>query len=99
MVSEITCQLHSSRHQPAGGRADCRAGVWALVSPYPYREISGGRELFLLLVAVDVVMGPLITLMIFNTGKPRRELQLDLIVVGVLQLAALAYGLSTVYAA
>ena len=73
--------------------------VFGLWYPYPYREISGGRDLFLLLVAVDVVMGPLITLMIFNRAKPRRELMLDLTVVGLLQLAALGYGLWTVAAA
>ena len=33
--------------------------VFGLWYPYPYREISGGRELFLLVVAVDVVLGPL----------------------------------------
>ena len=64
--------------------------------PYPYREISGGRELFLIVVAVDVVMGPLMTLAVFNTAKPRRELRRDLGIIGVLQLAALAYGLWTV---
>lgn len=73
--------------------------VFGLWYPYPYREISGGRELFILVMGVDVVMGPLITLMIFNSNKPRRELRLDLVMVGVLQLAALGYGLSTVYAA
>ena len=40
--------------------------VFGLWYPYPYREISGGRELFFLLAAVDVIMGPLITLAIFN---------------------------------
>ena len=69
-------------------------GLW-----YPYREISGGRDLLMLLVAVDVVMGPLITLAIFNRAKPRRELFLHLTVVGLLQLAALGYGLWTVFAA
>ena len=64
--------------------------------PYPYREISGGRALFMLVVAVDVIMGPLMTLAVFNPGKTRRELGLDLSVIGVLQLAALAYGLWTV---
>lgn len=68
-------------------------GVWY---PYPYRELSGGRSLFLLIVVVDVVMGPLITLVVFNQAKPRRELVLDLSIVGVLQLAALCYGLWTV---
>ena len=64
--------------------------------PYPYREISGGRELFLLVVAVDVVMGPLMTLAVFNLAKPRKELRRDLAVIGLLQLAALVYGVWTV---
>ena len=44
--------------------------VFALWYPYPYREISGGRELFLIVVAVDVIMGPLLTLAVFNRSKP-----------------------------
>jgi len=64
--------------------------------PYPYREISGGRELFLLMVSVDVALGPLITFTVFNRSKPKAELRRDLTVVGVIQLAALAYGLWTV---
>ena len=67
--------------------------------PYPYREISGGRELFMLIIVVDVVMGPLITLMVFNQTKTRSELILDLSMVGLLQLAALGYGLWTVFEA
>lgn len=64
--------------------------------PYPYREISGGRELFFLLIAVDVILGPLITLSVFNTRKPRHLMRFDFAVIGLLQLAALAYGLWTV---
>lgn len=64
--------------------------------PWPYREVSGGRELFLILVTVDVILGPLITLAIFDRRKPMRELVMDLAVVGCIQLAALAYGLWTV---
>lgn len=70
--------------------------VFALWYPYPYREISGGRELFWLVVAVDVALGPLITFAVFNRAKPLRELRRDLAVVAVLQLAGLAYGLWTV---
>lgn len=70
--------------------------VFGLWYPYPYREISGGRELFLLVVGVDVVLGPLITLAIFDRRKSMRELALDLAVVAGLQLAALGYGLWTV---
>src|SRR3954447_23361508 len=70
--------------------------VFAAWYPYPYREISGGRELFLLVTTVDVILGPLITFAIFNRSKPRRELVLDLSVVACIQLAALGYGLWTV---
>jgi hypothetical protein len=73
--------------------------VFTLWYPYPYRQVSGGRELFLILVSVDVVLGPLVTLTIFDKRKPVRELVLDLTVVAVLQLGALAYGLWTVAAA
>jgi hypothetical protein len=73
--------------------------VFALWYPYPYRIISGGRELFLLLTSVDVVIGPLITLAVFNLAKPRSELRRDLTVVALLQIGALVYGLSTVAAA
>lgn len=67
-------------------------GLWY---PGPYLEISGGRELFCILVAVDLVLGPLITLVIFNRAKPRSMLLVDFTVIGILQIAALAYGLWT----
>lgn len=68
-------------------------GVWY---PYPYRDTSGGRELFLIVVSVDVILGPLLTLAVFNRSKPRDELVRDLAIVGLVQLAALGYGLWTV---
>ena len=67
--------------------------------PYPYRKLSGGRELFALVVAVDMVLGPLITLVICNAAKMRRDLVMDFTVIGLLQVAALTYGLWTVFAA
>lgn len=70
--------------------------VFGLWYPYPYREISGGRELFLLMVVVDVTLGPLITFAVFNRRKTVSELQRDLGIVGLVQLAALMYGLWTV---
>ncbi len=70
--------------------------VFALWYPFPYREISGGRELFFIVIAVDVILGPLITLAVFNPKKPRSELARDLGIVGLIQLAALIYGLWTV---
>ena len=71
-------------------------GVWYA---YPYREISGGRELFLLVVVVDVVCGPLLTLVLFNPKKPRKELWVDLSLVALIQFAALGYGVWAVWQA
>lgn len=73
--------------------------VFAIWYPYPYREISGGRELFLLLAGVDVILGPLITLAIFDRRKSMRELVTDLAIVAAVQLSALSYGLWTVFVA
>lgn len=73
--------------------------VFAFWYPYPYREISGGRELFRLVVMVDVVLGPLITFAVFDRAKTRTGLHRDLLVVGLLQLAGLCYGLWTVHLA
>jgi hypothetical protein len=64
--------------------------VVVLWYPRPYFVAMGGEVLLRLLIGVDVVLGPLITLIIFDTKKPR--LKYDLATIAVLQLAALAYG-------
>lgn len=79
--------------------AAAAALVFGLWYPRPFLEISGGRELFLLIVAVDVVVGPLITFAVFDRRKLSRELTRDLAIVALLQLAALGYGLNTVFQA
>jgi hypothetical protein len=75
------------------------AMVFSVWYPYPYRDASGGRALFLLVVTVDVIVGPLLTFAIFNRKKPLKELKRDLAVVVLLQLGALCYGLWTVFVA
>jgi hypothetical protein len=62
-------------------------GVWY---PPPLFEAEGGFGLVLILVGVDVVVGPLITSIIFKSGKP--GLRFDLWTIAVLQSVALAYG-------
>jgi len=66
-------------------------GVWY---PPPYFHAAGADELVLLLVGVDIVLGPLLTLVVFRSGK--RGLKFDLTVIALLQASALAYGLSIV---
>ena len=62
--------------------------------PRPLFEAEGGPGLVFILVGVDVVIGPLITLVIFKAGK--WGLKFDLWTIAVLQLTALAYGVSMV---
>jgi hypothetical protein len=68
-------------------------GLWF---PYPYRQIAGGQHLFWIMVGVDVVCGPLLTAVLFNPKKSRRELTLDLSLVALVQLGALLYGLHSI---
>jgi hypothetical protein len=74
----------------------CAALVFGLWYPYPYSRLAGGRELFTIVVVVDVIIGPLLSLVVYNPAKPRRELWRDLGTVFVLQLVALGYGLHSV---
>jgi len=64
-----------------------------LLAWYPgeYFRICGGSMLVLILVGVDVGLGPLITLSVFNPAKGRR-LVYDLAFIAAVQLAALVYG-------
>ena len=88
----------ASKHLAASAliAALCAALVFGVWYPYPYSELASGRELFALLVSVDIVIGPLLTLVVYNPKKPRGELWRDVGTVFVLQLAALGYGLSIV---
>ena len=71
--------------------------VFGLWYPGAFRELAGGRDLFILVMSVDVIIGPLLTFAVFNRAKGWPHLRRDLIVIAVLQAAALAYGLHTVY--
>lgn len=64
--------------------------------PWPFYEIVSGRELFWLVIGVDVVCGPLLTLVLWNPAKSAKELSLDMSLVCFVQIAALTYGMSTV---
>lgn len=74
----------------------CAALVFGLWYPYPYNVLAGGQTLFLLLISVDVAIGPLLTLVVFNPNKSRAELWRDIGVIVFVQLVALGYGLYSV---
>ncbi|MES2826208.1 MAG: TfpX/TfpZ family type IV pilin accessory protein [Pseudomonadota bacterium] len=58
---------------------------------------SGVADIFLILASVDVVLGPLITLIVFNVKK--KELKRDLSIIIFVQIAALLYGVNTLFSA
>lgn len=60
-------------------------------------ESAGGRDLFMVVVAVDVTLGPLVTTIVYVPGK--WGLKFDLFVIGTLQLCALAYGVHVLFEA
>lgn len=62
--------------------------------PQPYFRLAGGAGLMLILIGVDVVLGPSLTLIVFDPRK--KSLRIDLAVIAALQLAALAYGISVI---
>lgn len=71
--------------------------MWWVWYPGPLFSAMGGGKLLLLIVGIDVVMGPLITLVIFNPKK--KSLRMDLSVIAMLQVAAFVYGASIMYLA
>ena len=58
--------------------------------PRPLFEAAGGNGLLYILVGVDVTLGPLLTLIVFKAGKP--GMKFDLVVIALVQAAALMYG-------
>lgn len=68
--------------------------VFRLWYSAPLHDALGVTDIFLLLLMIDVVLGPLLTLLVYQVGK--KTLVLDLLVIACLQLAALTYGLWTV---
>ncbi|GFE83335.1 fimb protein [Steroidobacter agaridevorans] len=64
--------------------------------PDPFQAMMGGTKLFLLISACDLALGPLISLVIYNSKKSRRELITDYSIVGAVQLAALVYGVLSI---
>jgi hypothetical protein len=63
--------------------------------PPPYFFAEGAWRAAALVSGVDAVVGPLLTLVVFNPKKPKRELVRDLSIIGLLQIAALSAGLWT----
>ena len=73
--------------------------VFLVWYPSPWRQMLGVASIFVLVAVVDLVCGPLLTLVLASPHKSRRERWVDLTLVGLIQLGALGYGLHAVYSA
>ena len=63
--------------------------------PAPAFEAVGAFSIIQLLIGVDLVLGPTLTLIVFKPGKP--GLKFDLTVIALMQIVALVYGTYTLY--
>lgn len=67
-------------------------GIWY---PSPLEIAVGVTSIYLLLLAIDLILGPALTFVVYKADK--RKLKFDLTVILLLQLGAYFYGLYTLH--
>ncbi|MFZ1568913.1 MAG: TfpX/TfpZ family type IV pilin accessory protein [Thiolinea sp.] len=65
--------------------------------PEPFLTISGLFGIILIMLVIDLILGPLLTFIVFKPEKS--SLKFDLATIAFIQLIALAYGTYTIYKA
>ena len=63
--------------------------------PYPYFQIENVWDVIHIVVGVDLVLGPLMTFVVYKAGK--KSLKFDLSVIVIIQLSALLWGMHVTY--
>lgn len=58
---------------------------------------DGGWQGIRIVAFVDLVLGPVLTLVVFNRAKPKTELRRDLAIIGTIQAVCLSAGVWVVY--
>ncbi len=69
--------------------------VFLVWYPQPFFVVEGLSDIIWVLVGVDVVLGPALTLVVFKTGKP--GLKRDLSIIAAIQIIGFIYGAQTFY--
>ncbi len=64
---------------------------------WPAWVLTDVAHVVIVMVGVDVVLGPTLTFLIARSSKPRRELVRDIAVIVVVQLCALVYGTASLW--
>lgn len=65
--------------------------------PFPYFTADGGWQGIRIIALIDLVLGPFITLIIFNPNKSRHEIHFDLGIIACVQVSVLIWGIFTVH--
>lgn len=65
--------------------------------PNDFLGITHFKDIALLIISIDLVLGPVLTFVVFASKK--KTLWFDLSVIAVIQLSALAYGVNALYQA
>lgn len=68
--------------------------VFFIWYPSPLATAVGVTHIFLMLLVIDVILGPLLGLLVYKEGK--KTLKFDLSVIILIQIAALCYGLFSI---
>jgi len=65
--------------------------------PGVYFDTEGGLQGIKIVAGIDVVLGPLLTLIVFNPQKSVRELTVDIGIIASIQIIALLWGVYTLH--
>lgn len=68
--------------------------VFFIWYPSPLASAVGVTHIFLMLLVIDVILGPLLGLLVYKEGK--KTLKFDLSVIILIQIAALCYGVFSI---
>ena len=68
--------------------------VFFIWYPAPLAKAVGVTQIFLMMLAIDVIVGPLLGLLVYKQGK--KSLKFDLTVIIAIQISALLYGIYSI---
>jgi hypothetical protein len=71
--------------------------LFKLWFPEPYFLASGGFQGLKLVALVDLILGPLLTFIVFNPLKSKLALFIDFTFIAVFQISALVWGVANIY--
>lgn len=68
--------------------------IYCIWYPTPLAVATGVNQIFLMMLGIDVLLGPILTFIIYKKGK--KTLKFDLAIVILMQVSALCYGVYSI---